>query len=91
MRVEPTPYVFRNEDRRQRFDDRRASSAEHAAERHAEQPRAVHEAPKWFAAPFGAHILGQIAPVAIEPGIARRAYMQPEARTPLRPSSNTRA
>jgi tRNA U34 5-methylaminomethyl-2-thiouridine-forming methyltransferase MnmC len=85
MRVEPAPYVFRNEDRRQRFDDRRTPSEDRRAEQPA-PPRARHAVHVWFTPAFGAQILGQIAPETIIPGRARRAYAQPEARTPLRPS-----
>jgi hypothetical protein len=85
MRVEPAPYVFRNEDRRGRFADRRAS-----AERRADEPvtkrRAQHSAHVWFTPTFGAHLLGQAAGGRIIPASAARAYSQPEARTPLRPS-----
>lgn len=91
MRIEPAPYVFRNEDRRQRFDDRRAAESEFGAEATRAQARANHAAPKWFAPAFGAHILGQAQPVNVSPAQARRAYEQPEARTPLRPSTVTSA
>ena len=91
MRIEPAPYVFRNEDRRQRFDDRRAAEAEFAAEAAHAQSRASHAAPKWFAPAFGAHILGQTQSQRVSPEQARRAYEQPEARTPLRPSTSTKA
>jgi len=85
MRVEPAPYVFRNEDRRQRFPDRRAS-AERRNDDTAAQPRARHARHVWFAPAFGAQILGQIAPETVVPARAQRAYSQPEARTPLRPN-----
>ncbi len=91
MRVEPAPYVFRNEDRRQRFDDRRATETERREETNTRQTRAVHAAPKWFAPTFGAHLLGQVAPSRVPPAQVRRAYEQPEARTPLRPSTITSA
>ncbi len=91
MRVEPAPYVFRNDDRRQRFDDRRAAETEVRAGTTSEQTRASHAAPKWFAPAFGAHILGQAQPQRVSPAQARRAYEQPEARTPLRPSTVTKA
>lgn len=87
MRIEPAPYVFRNDDRRQRFEDRRATESERRAEETTRQTRAVHAAPKWFAPTFGAHILGQSAPPRMRPDEVRRAYAQPEARTPLRPST----
>jgi hypothetical protein len=85
MRVEPVPYVFRNEDRRQRFADRRAETTDRRTEGRT-SARARHAAPLWFAPAFGAHLLGQIAPGTVIPRIAQRAYAQPEARTPLRPS-----
>ena len=91
MRVEPAPYVFRNEDRRQRFEDRRAAESEFTAETAKAQTRACHAAPKWFAPTFGAHILGQTQSQRVSPEQARRAYEQPEARTPLRPSTVTSA
>lgn len=85
MRVEPAPYVFRNEDRRGRFADRRA-----APDRRTDEPvttrRARHAAHVWFTPAFGAHLLGQIAAERAIPARAARAYAQPEARTPLRPS-----
>jgi hypothetical protein len=85
MRVEPAPYVFRNDDRRQRFEDRRSAAEDRRTEQPA-KPRARHAAHVWFAPAFGAQILGQIAPESVIPVCARRAYAQPEARTPLRPS-----
>jgi hypothetical protein len=91
MRIEPAPYVFRNDDRRQRFDDRRAAESEFGAEVNRAQARASHAAPKWFAPAFGAHILGQSQTPRVSPEQARRAYEQPEARTPLRPSTITNA
>ena len=84
MRVEPAPYVFRNEDRRNRFTDRRAKPERRADA--PEQPRARHAAHVWFTPAFGAQILGQMAPETVVPASAQRAYLQPEARTPLRPS-----
>lgn len=91
MRIEPAPYVFRNEDRRQRFEDRRASETELRAEENTRQTRAVHAAPKWFAPTFGAHILGQATPVRVPAAQVRRAYAQPEERMPLRPGTITSA
>jgi len=85
MRVEPAPYVFRNEDRRGRFSDRRAN-----VDRRSDEPvttrRAGHAAHVWFAPALGAHLLGQVAVERVIPARAARAYSQPEARTPLRPS-----
>ena len=46
---------------------------------------ARHAAHVWFAPAFGAQILGLIAPEKVVPARAQRAYLQPEARTPLRP------
>jgi hypothetical protein len=85
MRVEPAPYVFRNEDRRQRFAERRAETEDRRSEAKP-GPRARHAAHVWFAPAFGAHLLGQSAPEKVFPALARRAYTQPESRTPLRPS-----
>jgi hypothetical protein len=85
MRVQPVPYVFRNDDRRQRFEDRRAAE-DRRTEENGDAPRARHAAHVWFMPAFGAQILGQIAPATVTPARARRAYAQPEARTPLRPS-----
>ena len=91
MRIEPAPYVFRNEDRRQRFDDRRTSETEQRTQETARQTRAIHAAPKWFASTFGAHLLGQVQalPSRVPAAQVRRAYAQPEERTPLRPGTNT--
>ena len=86
MRVEPAPYVFRNEDRRQRFIERRASAEDRREHTHSNNRRAQHPAHIWFAPAFGAHLLGQASPQKPLPAQARRAYSQPEARTPLRPS-----
>ena len=47
--------------------------------------RARHEAHLWFTPSFGAHILGQVTPTRVTATEARRAYGQPESRTPLRP------
>ncbi len=86
MRVEAAPYVFRSEDRRQRFDDRRVAECDRRILSEQSAGRARHEAHVWFAPAFGAHILGQARPERVTPARARRAYSQPEARTPLRPS-----
>jgi hypothetical protein len=85
MRVDPAPYVFRNEDRRGRFADRRAI-AERRVDEPVTRPRAQHSAHVWFTPAFGAHLLGQAVAERIVPARAARAYSQPEARTPLRPS-----
>jgi hypothetical protein len=84
MRVEPAPYVYRNTDRRQRCEDRRIAPEDRRTEP-SPRPRAQHAAHVWFAPAFGAQILGLIAPATVIPARARRAYLQPEARTPLRP------
>ncbi|HEX5005867.1 MAG TPA: hypothetical protein VFV70_02070 [Hyphomonadaceae bacterium] len=84
MRVEPAPYVYRPDDRRQRCEDRRIAFED----RRTEQPataRARHATHVWFAPAFGAQILGLITPETVMPAHAHRAYLQPEARTPLRP------
>ena len=84
MRIEPAPYVYRNDDRRQRCEDRRIAGEDRRIEQPA-APRARHAAHVWFAPAFGAQILGLIAPETVVPARARRAYLQPEARMPLRP------
>ena len=91
MRVEAAPYVFRSDDRRQRFEDRRASEDDRRFQQQQSAERARHEAHVWFAPAFGAHILGQAKPERVTPAQARRAYSQPETRTPLRPNVVTRA
>jgi hypothetical protein len=85
MRVEAAPHVFRNEDRRQRFEERRGTGEDRRYDSQREAPRAKHEAHLWFAPVFGAHLLGQVSPAKATPKQARRAYQQPEANTPLRP------
>ena len=91
MRVERAPHVFRNEDRRQRFDERRGSGQERRADPGRAKERARHDAQPWFTPAFGAHLLGQLTKHHVPPNHARQAYMQPEARTPLRPSCETAA
>jgi hypothetical protein len=91
MRVEPAPYVFRNEDRRQRFEDRRTVETDRRAEAAQQSTRARHEAYNWLSPAFGAHILGQSTPARATPDEIRRAYAQPESRTPLRPEHIARA
>jgi hypothetical protein len=91
MRIEPAPHVFRNEDRRQRFNDRRGSGEERRADPVGATERAKHEARPWFAPAFAAHLLGQANKQRVPAKLARRAYLQPEARTPLRPSCDTEA
>ena len=85
MRVEPAPYVYRNDDRRQRFEDRRIAADDRRTEQQQSAPRARHAAHVWFTPAFGAQILGLITPETVVPARAERAYLQPEARTPLRP------
>ena len=92
MRVEPTPHVYRNEDRRRRFGDRRWAGAERRAKPRQGGERAQHKARPWFTAEFAAHLLGQLVKghaVSVEE--ARRAYEQPESKTPLRPRRETEA
>jgi len=85
MRVEAAPFVYRNEDRRQRFESRRATDEDRRFNPEQPQQRARHEAHLWFAPAFGAHILGQVTPTKVTATEAKRAYGQPESRTPLRP------
>jgi hypothetical protein len=85
MRVEPAPYVFRNEDRRGRPADRRVNE-ERRSEASVTMRRARHAAHAWLTPAFGAHLLGQVTIETVAPARATRAYLQPEARTPLRPS-----
>lgn len=84
MRVQAAPQVYRPEDRRQRFEERRASSERRQPD---DQPRtrARHASHVWFQPIFGAHILGQITPELTSPETAALAYTQPEARTPRIP------
>lgn len=91
MRVEATPFVYRNAERRQRFEDRRTATEDRRSEPQQPSSRARHEAHVWFAPAFGAHILGQVAPAKVNTTAAARAYTQPESRTPLRPSLNKSA
>ena len=91
MRVEAAPHVYHFEDRRQRAEDRRAPEQEFETAFEKQANRARHEAHLWFAPTFGAHILGQSKPPRVSASEARRAYQQPEARTPLRPQTVTRA
>lgn len=91
MRVERAQHVFRNQDRRQRFDERRGSGEERRADPGRTAERAQHTAQPWFAPTFGAHLLGQLVNERVPARQARRAYLQPEARTPLRPSCDTEA
>ena len=85
MRVEAAPFVYRNDDRRQRFEDRRMAEEDRRFTSEQPQQRARHEAHLWFAPTFGAHILGQVTPTKVTATEAKRAYGQPESRTPLRP------
>lgn len=91
MRVEAAPYVFRSDDRRQRLEDRRLAEEDRRSQAEPSAERARHAAHVWFAPAFGAHILGQTKPERVTPAQARRAYTQPETRTPLRPNFVTRA
>jgi hypothetical protein len=85
MRVEAAPHVFRNEDRRQRHAERRGTGEERRTDTDRNTTRAKHTAVPWFAPVFGAHLLGQVEPSRVSPRQARRAYRQPEAKTPLKP------
>jgi hypothetical protein len=85
MRVEAAPHVFRNEDRRQPPEDRRGTGEERRADPDRGAPNAKPNAAPWFPSIFGAHLLGQVEPSRVSPKLARRAYQQPEAKTPLRP------
>lgn len=91
MRVEATPFVYQNEERRQRLEDRRVGPEDRRFEPEHPSQRARHEAHLWFTPTFGAHILGQTAPAKVNATTAARAYTQPESRTPLRPTLNQSA
>lgn len=91
MRVEPTPHVFRNEDRRGRFRDRRGAGEERRTDPGRSGERAQHAPRLWITAVFGAHLLGQQSRQGVSPEEAERAYGQPESRTPLRPRHETAA
>jgi hypothetical protein len=91
MRVEAAPYVFRHEDRRQRFEDRRAPDEDRRADPERHTSRASHASQPWITPAFGAHLLGQLAPERAGAATIRRAYLQPEAKTPLRPSCEEEA
>lgn len=90
MRVEPTPHVFRNEDRRGRLRDRRGAGEERRADPERAKERAQHKARPWITAVFGAHLLGQQSRPTVSQDEAERAYGQPEAKTPLRPRHQTK-
>ena len=85
MRVEAAPHVFRNEDRRQRPEDRRGTGEERRDDPYRGETNAKPNALPWFAPVFGAHLLGQIEPSRVSPKQVRRAYQQPESKTPLKP------
>jgi hypothetical protein len=86
MRVEPVPYVYRAEDRRQRSSTDDTHGRFDRRRRGGQDRRARHSAYPWLAAAFGAHLLGQAIPRATPMAAAiKRAYRQPEARMPLRP------
>jgi hypothetical protein len=85
MRVEPAAYVYQPDDRRARFADRRAATEERRSRSQPDR-RARHAAHVWFAPAFGAQILGLISPEHISGSRLARAYSQPEAQMPLRPS-----
>jgi hypothetical protein len=85
MRIEPCSTIVFSADRRQRFNERRAEATDRRRKDRPER-RARHAAHRWFEPAFGAHILGQMLPDQVTAEAAQRAYLQPEARTPLRPS-----
>jgi hypothetical protein len=85
MRIEGCSPVVFSTHRRQRFEERRAVTGDRRRKERTER-RARHEAHLWFTPAFGAHLLGQIAPEMVSAEHAERAYRQPEAKTPLRPS-----
>lgn len=91
MRVEPTPHVFRNEDRRGQFRDRRGTGEERRADPGRTAERAQHAPRPWITAVFGAHLLGQRSKRLVSQREAERAYGQPESRSPLRPRHETAA
>jgi hypothetical protein len=86
MRIEACSTVVFTQDRRQRFNERRAEAATDRRRKDRPERRARHQAHRWFEPAFGAHILGQMLPETVTAETAQRAYLQPEARTPLRPS-----
>ncbi len=83
--------MYQNDERRQRFEDRRMATEDRRFEPEQHSQRARHEAHVWFQPAFGAHILGQTAPSKVNGATATRAYTQPESRTPLRPTLNQSA
>jgi hypothetical protein len=85
MRIEGCSTVVFASNRRQRFEERRSVSSDRRRPVTSER-RARHQAHLWFAPAFGAHILGQVSPETVTAEHAERAYLQPEAKTPLRPS-----
>lgn len=85
MRVQAAPFVYRNDERPQRFEDPRTATEDSCAEPEQQTHRARHPAHAWFSPTFGAHILGQSTPYRVTATEAARAYTQPESRTPLRP------
>jgi hypothetical protein len=84
MRVDPTPIVLRLQDRRERSAGADAPKDRRKAPRSGDR-RARHALQPWLSSTFAAQVLGQILPEAASPDEAARAYLQPEARTPLRP------
>jgi hypothetical protein len=85
MRIEGCSTVVFASNRRQRFEERRAVASDRRRPATSER-RARHQAHLWFAPAFGAHILGQVSPETVTAERAERAYRQPEAKMPLRPS-----
>jgi hypothetical protein len=84
MKVEAASYVFRTSDRRQQSESRGKGQERRNPE--TERRRARHTSSPWLMATFGVHLIGQFSTERALPTVVRRAYMQPEAKTPLRPS-----
>lgn len=85
MRVEPVPAVYHAGDRGERRADDSGDPSERRQSNRRDR-RARHAARPWLAAEFGAHLLGQGAPLPpAAPAAVDRAYRQPESRTPPRP------
>lgn len=85
MRIEPAPIVFRAQDQRQHFQERR-EGGERRQTASQERRRARHPKQPWLQPAFGAQLLGQrLEPTFPDAQSIQRAYAQPEARTPLRP------
>jgi hypothetical protein len=83
MRVDAVSYAFRTDDRRRRPDTRGKRQERRGPE--IERRRARHTSSPWLLAAFGIHVIGQFLPEPASPTVARRAYLQPEARMAPRP------